>query len=106
MTVIVDTVEALATSLLGALVPLADGDWGHMNLDGGWWMVMVLGMILFWALVILGIVWLVREIGGHPRPRQARGAPDAIAVLERRLAEGEISVEDYEERRRSLQRSE
>ena len=43
----------------------ADGgnEWdSHMNLDGGWWMVTGIGMIVFWALVILGVVWLVREL--------------------------------------------
>jgi len=39
---------------------LADSDWGHM--DGGWWVVMAIGMILFWGLVIVGLVWLVREL--------------------------------------------
>ena len=83
---------AIATSLL------ADVDWdGHMDMDGGWWIVMMLGMVLFWALVIVGVVWVVRELGRSQR--HDRAEPDALAVLDRRLAEGAISTEEYMERR-------
>ena len=89
------------SAAFGAL--LADVDWdGHMDLDGGWWIVMGLGMILFWGLVILGIVWLVREFA---RPREERAATrdsDALAILDRRLAAGEISPEEYRDRRAVL----
>lgn len=80
---------------------LADVDGHHM--DGGWWVVMAIGMVLFWGLVILGIVWLVRELAGHgPRLRRK---PDALEMLDRRLAEGTISPEDYRERREILRGS-
>ena len=78
---------------------LADSDWGHM--DGGWWAVMAIGMVIFWALVIVGLVWLVRELTGRggsgPKLRQ-----DPLELLDRRLAEGAISPEDYHERREIL----
>lgn len=78
---------------------LADSDWGHM--DGGWWVVMAIGMVLFWALVIVGLVWLVRELTGRGgsglKLRQ-----DPLELLDRRLAEGAISPEDYRERREIL----
>jgi putative membrane protein len=80
------------------VLPIAQGEWnwnGHM--DGGWWIVMMVGMVLFWALVIVGVVWVVRELGGSQR--RDRVAPDALAVLDRRLAEGAISTEEYRERR-------
>ncbi len=79
---------------------LAD-TWGmHDNdIGAGWWIVMMLGMVLFWGLVILGIVWLFREIGGH----RGAGAPDdPRAILDRRLAEGEITAKEYEQRRKLL----
>lgn len=51
---------------------------------------MMLGMALFWGLVIVGIGWLLREtIGrGHHGP-----GSDPLAILDRRLAEGQISVD-------------
>ncbi len=67
------------------------GDWG-----AGWWILMVVMMLAFWGLVIVGVVWLVRSRGGSPRQ-----SPDqsALEVLDRRLAAGEITPEDYRESR-------
>jgi putative membrane protein len=85
------------SALIGFAALIADYD-GHMDWDGGWWIVMAIGMVLFWGLVILGIVWLVRELSGT----RARSETDAVAILERRLAEGTISPEEYRERRAIL----
>lgn len=79
---------------------VADADFGHMDLDGGWWIVMALGMLVFWGLVIVGALWLVRELGGSRQG--SRGAPDPLATLDHRLAAGEISPEEYRERRAIL----
>jgi putative membrane protein len=79
---------------------LAD-TWGMHDDDvgTGWMIVMMLGMVLFWGLVIVGIVWLLREaIGRSHRGEDA----DPLAILDRRLAEGQISVEEYEQRRKIL----
>lgn len=88
---------------------LADVDWdGHMDLDGGWWIVMVVAMILFWGLVLAGIAWLVRELGssreqGHrAAPPAADPGSEALRILDRRLAAGEISTSEYRERRATL----
>ncbi len=77
---------------------LADSDgWdGH----GGWGMGgMMIGMVLFWGAIILGIVWLVR--GGLDR-RPHTPEETALNVLDRRFAEGTISPDAYEQRRRVL----
>jgi putative membrane protein len=71
-----------------------DGDVGT-----GWMIVMMLGMALFWGLVVVGVVWLMREAIG--RPHDGPGE-DPAAILDRRLAEGRLSVEDYEQRKRTL----
>ncbi len=77
-------------------------DWWGMHDDDvgtGWMIVMMVGMVLFWGAIILAVVWLVRgSFGGWRRPR--RESPGEI--LERRFAEGAISVEDYRERREIL----
>lgn len=62
---------------------------------GGWWG--GLGMILFWILIVLGIVWLVRTIA-HPSagPLQYQERSEsALEILQRRYASGEISKEEY-----------
>lgn len=66
----------------------------------GWWMVMVLMMVVFWALVILGVVWLVRSLAGGHHTIHHR---DPAEVLDHRLASGEISPEEYRRLRETLE---
>lgn len=97
--------EVFGLNLAQVFLLADDFDWNHMNLDNGWWIVMAIGMVLFWGLVILGIFWLVRELSDRPAGAAGgRAMPDALQMLDRRLAEGEITVEEYEERRRVLDR--
>lgn len=85
-----------------SMLIMADA-WG-MHGGWGWWIVMMLGMVVFWGLVIFGVVWLVRgsstgwwsERHG-PEPRET-----ARDVLDRRYAKGEISEEEYRQRREVL----
>jgi putative membrane protein len=67
---------------------------------GGWWIGHLIFMLLVAALLILAIVWLVRNLSAGAGGR--RGEPTALEVLDRRFAEGAISVEEYHERRRIL----
>lgn len=87
--------------MIGIALLLADMGWGnHMDDWGaGWWIAMALGMVLFWGLVIVGVVWLVRSV---PWRADQRGA-GPIEILDRRLAAGEISADDYRERRETLE---
>jgi putative membrane protein len=74
--------------------------WDHHDGDD-WWM--WIWMILFWTLVVLGIIWVVRELAGrHHRGAQGAESDDALAILDRRFAEGAISTEEYRERREIL----
>jgi putative membrane protein len=74
--------------------------WDMHDRTSGSWIVMTLGMLIFWGLVIVGVVWLVREFGAGRREVEREGDP--LDVLQRRLAEGDISVEEYERRRAVL----
>ena len=72
-------------------------DWtGHMD---GWWWLMAPLMVAFWALVIWGVVVLMRR-----NRTAASGSEDAEALLAERLARGEIDEEEYR-RQRALIRS-
>jgi putative membrane protein len=75
--------------------------WGMHDSDvgTGWMIVMMVGMAIFWGLIILGVVWLLREVIGRDRDGDAT---DPLGTLDRRLAEGHISVEEYEQRRNVL----
>mgnify|MGYP003450420107 CR=1 FL=1 len=54
------------------------------------------------AYVIIGIFLLVRGRSGDP-PWTRAGQETGIDVLERRFAEGELSLEQYRERRSVLE---
>ena len=56
-------------------------------------------MASFWALVVVGTVWLIRSVADE---RGASGASGARRILDERFASGELSVGEYEERRRAL----
>jgi len=73
--------------------------WGY-GMFGG------IGMILFWGVLIILVVLLVRGVaGGWPSrsaswPRQTGSS--ALDILKERYAKGEISKEEYEERKKTL----
>ena len=81
---------------------LADSwGWHHGDVGIGWWIVMMLGMIVFWGAIIALAVWALRNgIGSRQPPPET---PQEI--LRRRLADGSITVEEYEQRRATLEGS-
>jgi putative membrane protein len=66
---------------------------------GGWW---ILPGPLFWVLLIVGIAWLLRSRSAGS-PSTDDGPETGIDVLERRFAEGELTLEEYRERRSVLE---
>jgi putative membrane protein len=83
-------------------VPLAD-TWMHGGWGWGWMILMMVMMLLFWCAVIAVIVWLIRGASRGPAPREPDLSKETPGqILDRRLAEGEISEEDYRARREVL----
>ena len=66
---------------------------------GGWWM--ALWMFLFWAGIILLVVWAVGALPDRGSPRSDRNR--AIEILEERFARGEIDRDEFEQRRSTLE---
>ncbi len=63
----------------------------------------MLFMLVFWGLIIAGIVllvkWLVEQSrAGGPRP----GGESALDILKQRYARGEIDKEEFEAKKRDL----
>lgn len=84
-----------------AALPFAHDGWeDHMDWGAGWWIVMAVGMVIFWGLVIAGIVWLARSLPWRPVGHHDGGS--ALDLLDRRFAAGEMSVDEYRERRAIL----
>jgi putative membrane protein len=58
--------------------------------------------LLFWALIIAGVVWIVRyttDWGEHPRIGRRQPSLD---VLEERYARGEINREEYLQKKKDI----
>ena len=74
------------------------GDFG-MGFGGGG-----IFMILFWVLIILGVIYLVKMLLGDGSTEQKKGE-SAQEVLEKRFARGEMSKEEFEDAIEVLKRS-
>ena len=78
------------------------GDW--TNVGWGWIGLGVIHMLLFWILIVLVIVALVRWLGGAsedrlPPPRSS----SALDILKERYARGEIEREEFQAKKRDLE---
>src|SRR5262245_65576500 len=77
----------------------------HGSVGWGWWMlVMMIPMLLLWGAIIFGVAWLIRG-GTWPQPTQANTPVEKqspVEILDRRFAEGAITLEDYQARHEVL----
>lgn len=69
------------------------GGWG-MGFGGG------LFMLIFWAVLIVGLVLVVRW--AMDQSRSTGGSKSALDILRERYARGEIQKDEYEEKKREL----
>jgi putative membrane protein len=69
--------------------------WWYGTGMGGWGPgLMAVGNLLLWALIVLGVVALLR----HTRTTQPGPRPTAEELLAERFARGDISEQEYRER--------
>jgi putative membrane protein len=73
--------------------------WGQI----GWFWPM--GMILFWVLMIIGIILLIRGFRTAKGSVREAGpaAESALEILKKRYARGEINKEEYLEKKKDLE---
>ena len=74
--------------------------WGMHPMWGVWGVGMMVMMLVFWAVVIVGMVlgirWLVSQ------GREVRSTDSALDILRQRYARGEIDKQEFEARKRDL----
>lgn len=69
--------------------------WGYY--DGWSWLWMAAIMVLFWGGIFAIVVYAIRAFTGP------RGTDQAMDVLRRRFASGEITPDEFEKTRKALQ---
>jgi putative membrane protein len=72
--------------------------WYGNGMAGWAIVVMILNTLLFWGLVIGGIVLLVRYLRPAGSARHHPPPPDPYRILAERFARGEIDEEEYRRR--------
>lgn len=73
------------------------GDFGW-GMGFGW-----LFMVLFWVLIILGVVFIFKMLSG--RSRSVEKGESALDILQKRYAQGEITKEEFEKIKDDLLRN-
>lgn len=79
-----------------------DWGWGMHPMSGMWgiWgLGMMLFMLLFWGLIIVGVVLGIRWLLNQGKESRSDSALD---ILRQRYARGEINKEEFEARKRDL----
>lgn len=91
----------------GSMMGFGSGMMGGGGYGGpgfsGWGIV----MMLFWALVIGGVVWLIASLLNPSRTATTNpgmGGARPLDILKERYARGEITREDYDRMREEMER--
>jgi len=83
------------------------GPWGMQMMWGSWGIGMMLMMFLWWAALIVALVffirWLVTAGQRGPQAVARHGAESALDILHKCSARGEISKEEFQDMRQVLQ---
>ena len=76
------------------------GNGNGNGIDGWGYGLMTMSMVLFWGLVIYGVIALVRYLGRQDRSAAVRPTPEQ--VLAERFAHGQIDEQEYRQRLATL----
>lgn len=77
-------------------IDFMDG-WNMMN-PGMW-----IFMLLFWGLVIVGIVGIIRWLAGRDNRQNQSESETPLEILQKRYARGEIEREEYERMKKDIE---
>ncbi|TFV66517.1 UNVERIFIED_ORG: SHOCT domain-containing protein [Bacillus sp. AZ43] len=75
--------------------------YGH-DFSAWGWVGMILGMVAFWALVVVAVVWLVRSLDQRQPGSPSAPLPGPEQVLAERFARGEVDEHEFSDRLATL----
>ena len=80
------------------------GWYGYGSQMGAWGWIGAIAMILFWVLVVVGLVALIRFLLAKTRSNGSVAAPrrDALDIIKERYARGEIDKDEFEQKKCDL----
>jgi putative membrane protein len=82
--------------------PMGSGMMGDLGM--GWFGGIF--MIIFWILIIVGVVflikWLVQSTKGHSNSGRIDSSSRALDILKERYARGEINKQEFEQKKKDL----
>jgi len=76
--------------------------YGRDHMGAGGWVFIALICVVLIGLLVAFVVWLMRDQRRRPHIGHYAGGGTASEILDRRLATGEISVQEYERLKASL----
>jgi putative membrane protein len=75
-------------------------DWGNSNAGwNGFGMFGGLSMLLFWALLVLGVIALVRSLS---KSESSKDDKIPLDILKERYARGEIDKKEFDEKKKDI----
>jgi putative membrane protein len=84
----------------GGMGPGMMGGYGGMGYGMGWFGGII--MIVFWVLVIVGLVFLIRWLAASTKGEGRVAGDSPLDIIKRRYARGEINRDEFEEKKRDL----
>ena len=76
---------------------------GYFSMDSGFSILGMILMVLFWGLVIMLVVKLVKSIGCHHHEGVEEVAQDrSLGIAKERYAKGEIDKKEFEQLKKDL----
>jgi putative membrane protein len=73
--------------------------WGPGMMWGGWGIGWIF-MIVFWGLLIVGLIFLIRYL--IRATKVSKGEESALDILKKRYARGDINKEEFEQKKKDL----
>ena len=76
--------------------------WWHTGEYGWGWAGMWLGMLLFWGVLLVAFVYMVKGAWGSGACEKREREKSALDILKERYARGEIEREEFEQKKIDL----